>query len=388
MLLHIVQPGFVFVTDVFPGQRFARVFFQGGIIFGDGPDEGALERAARGARLARHGFHERQRARLLQIVFGREDYQGQHGAIGNLVAALREIHALHTSRAGGKSLLHFAADALVDARWRDVGPPIGQHLVQVGRQAEAVLVAIDEQVVARGRERFQHRLDVADVQIGFGDRQADFRHRGFGAQRAAVRFKEDRRGRLAMQPRFLDDVDGFTVEPHGKRVGLAADVGGHRAFQPCFAQLLEERRAEEGIVERRRAQADQRIAVRALEAFLIGARDPQRQQAQNAARLLKARDGLPFALEHRQHQRVKGIGCRERFAGMIDREPGGHLLAVFVDPRRVIAARFQRIAAQQHATVLRHGLRIPLEQAAADDLRSLGFDGHDRRPCPADRASS
>ena len=48
----------------------------------------------------------------------------------------------------------------------DVGAPVGEQLVQVGRQAEAVAPPLGVQVVARLIQRLQHRVDVADVPIG------------------------------------------------------------------------------------------------------------------------------------------------------------------------------------------------------------------------------
>ena len=150
-------------------------------------------------------------------------------------------------------------------------------------------------------------------------------------------------------------------------------------FQPAFAQLLEDRRAEHGIVQRRSADAQQRIFVDVPGARLVGARHPQRQQAQDAARALEARQHLPFALEHRQHRRMERVGRQECLVRRVGREPTGQLQPVLQHPVGVGAAGVAGLPVQDDPAVLRHRGRVPLEQPAADDLGGLGLGRHHDR---------
>lgn len=71
-------------------------------------------------------------------------------------------------------------------------------------------------------------------------------------------------------------------------IAFSHDVGRYRRLKACFAKLLEERGAEQGIIKRRRPQADQRVLVRAAVAVVVGAADPKRENPQDAASLLAA----------------------------------------------------------------------------------------------------
>jgi hypothetical protein len=73
-----------------------------------------------------------------------------------------------------------------------------------------------------------------------------------------------------MQSGLSDLVRCFCIQTQRVRVFLAGDVGGDGWFQPLFAQLLEHRRAEQGIFQRSRSQCNQRVLVSATEPFRVG----------------------------------------------------------------------------------------------------------------------
>ena len=156
-------------------------------------------------------------------------------------------------------------------------------------------------------------------------------------------------------------------------IAFAANVGRHRAFQLGLAQLLKRGGAEHGIIERGGAETDDGILVRAFESFLIRPRHPEREQAQHAARLLKARQRLPFALKHGNDRRVKWIGGGERLARAVHVELAGQLLPMLDHPIGVFHAGFHRLFGQHHFALAGHGAFVPLKQPAADDFGSLGI---------------
>ena len=94
--------------------------------------------------------------------------------------------------------------------------------------------------------------------------------------------------------------------------------------------------SEQRVVERCRAQADERVLVGALEARLIGVRHPERQQAQDAAGLLESRQRLPLPLEHGQQRRVERIGRGERVPRWSTGNQFGIWLAMLQDPVGVL----------------------------------------------------
>ena len=147
----------------------------------------------------------------------------------------------------------------------------------------------------------------------------------------------------------------------GVRVLLAADVRRDRALELCAAELLEDRRSEEWVVERRRSHADERVLVRALEARLIGIRHPEGEQAQYAAGLLESGQRLPLPLEHRQQRRVERIGSGESVLRVVDGEPVRDLGPMGLDPVGVFGGGLLRVVRQAS----------PLEQPPPDDLRRL-----------------
>lgn len=166
----------------------------------------------------------------------------------------------------------------------------------------------------------------------------------------------------------LDGFRSLGVETGGVGSLLAANVGRNRAFKFGFAQLLEHRRAEHGILQGRGAQADERVFVPALEALLIGIGYPEGKHPQHAAGLLKARQLLPFALEDGNGGWVEGIGGGELLASAVQRKPVGQLLAMLHDPVAVFVARFNRLLGKHHLALAVDGTLVPLEQPAADDL--------------------
>ena len=222
-------------------------------------------------------------------------------------------------------------DPFLDGRLADGRPAVGQELVQVGTQAEPISVVDRRQVVAACGEGIEGRLHVADVQVGLGDGQADLGRGRLGLGLTAVGLEQDHRRGLLMKAGLLDRVLGLTVEPEGVGLLLARDVRGDRAFQVVVAQLLEERRPEVGVFQRRGPQPDQRVAVGTLVSPLVGVGHPERQQAEHAARPLEPGQALPLPLEDRQQGRVERVRGQEPVAGRIHVEIADHLL-VLDDP--------------------------------------------------------
>ena len=138
-------------------------------------------------------------------ISGGEDDQRNGGAVGDLVALLREEDALDTA-AGGEDLLDFLADALLSGCGLDGGAAVSKALVEVFLEAEAVAVALDREVVGCLGEGLQGGLDVADVEARLGDGEADFGLGGLALGLAAVGLEEDGGGDFAVEPGVLDGV--------------------------------------------------------------------------------------------------------------------------------------------------------------------------------------
>lgn len=102
--------------------------------------------------------------------------------------------------------------------------------------------------------------------------------------------------------------------------------------------------------------------MRALVALAVRLRDPQREEAQYAARLLEARQPLPLSLEHGEKRRMKRVRCLQCFTCVLDREPARELLLIRLQPRFVLFDGRKSV----------FGKALPLEEAASDDLRGLG----------------
>src|SRR5258708_7907473 len=115
-----------------------------------------------------------------------------------------------------------------------------------------------------------------------------------------------------MESCLPDCLDRFFVEAERMRVLLAADIGRDRALELCAAELLEDRRPEQRVIERSRSHAYERVFMRALEARVIGVRYPEGEQPQDAAGLLESGQRLPLSLEHGQQGWVERIGVGER----------------------------------------------------------------------------
>ncbi len=104
-------------------------------------------------------------------------------------------------------------------------------------------------------------------------------------------------------------------------------------------------------------------------AFLVGLRHPEGQKAQHAPGPLKSRQGLPLALEHREHGRMERVGGLERVSRLVHGEPTRDLLAVLQRPVGVLSRHLHAIVGHPH----------PLEQPAPDDLGGLGLRRHEDR---------
>ena len=110
-----------------------------------------------------------------------------------------------------------------------------------------------------------------------------------------------------MQASLLNCIGSFCIEAHSVRIFFATDIGCYCSFKLRLTKLFEYSSTEQIIVERSRAEADDRVLVRAFEALLKSTRDPKRQEAQNSASLLKARQLLPLPLKDRNNAWMKRI---------------------------------------------------------------------------------
>ena len=250
----------------------------------------------------------------MQRHLGREDHQCNGGAVGDLVAFLREEDALDAA-AGGEDLLDFFADALLNGRGADGSTAVGKALVEVFLEAEPVAIALDREVVGCLGEGLQGGLDVADVEARLGDREADLRLGGLALGLAAVGLEQDGGGDFAVQARGLDCVGCLGVEAGGVGLLLAADVCGDSAFELGLAKLLEHGGAEHGILQGRGAKADQWVFVAAFEALLVRLSHPESEHSQHAAGLLEPGKLLPLALKDGNGGGVEWVGGGELLAG-------------------------------------------------------------------------
>ena len=279
-----------------------------------------------------------------------------------------------------EDLLHLGAHPLLDLGRLDVGAAVGQELVEVGRQAEPVAVALAGQVVA-GRRQGPPAPSSTWPTSSSGSATARRTSGTVASARAwpPLDSKKIGRGHLAVQPGLLHGLLGFLVQADGVRILLAADVRGdgplQRVSPSCSNRAERNSESSSGAVPR--PMSGSRCAP--LKPSLVGTRDPQGQQAQHAARLLEARQGLPLPLEDGQGHRVEGVARLERLAGLVDGEPARHLLAVVDHPLGVGRDRLAGV-------VVRHA--VPLEQPAADDLAGLGLGRHDDRLAQRGRAAS
>ena len=171
---------------------------------------------------------------------------------------------LDPRRAGLEDLLNDLLDPFLDGRLGDGRPAVGQDLVQVRAQAESIAVVDRRQVVAARGESIEGRLHVADVEIRLGDGQADLGRGRLGLGLTTVGLEQDDRRHLLVKSGLLDRILRVAVESERVGLFLAGDVGGDRSFQVIVAELLEQCRAEVGIVDRGGSQPDQRVAVSAL----------------------------------------------------------------------------------------------------------------------------
>ena len=135
-------------------------------------------------------------------------------------------------------------DALVNVAVFHASPAIREAFIQVLLQTETVAVPFRDQVVAGVGQALQGRFDIAKVHRWSRRRQADFRQAGLVPALSTVRFEEDGGGNVLVEGGFLDRLHGLSVQPYRMGIDLAADVGGHRPFQPGFAKLSEHSRPE------------------------------------------------------------------------------------------------------------------------------------------------
>src|SRR6185437_6474303 len=164
-------------------------------------------------------------------------------------------------------------------------------------------------------------FDVTNVQSGFSNRETNFRERRLRLRLATIRFEEDRSRNLLMKTSLANRLDRFFVEAKGVGVLFAAYVCRYCALEFCATQLFEDCRSKHRIIKRSRSHSDERVLVSPFEACLISVCDPECEETQNTAGLLKSRQGLPLALKDRQKRRMKRISGSEGVFRMIHRKP-------------------------------------------------------------------
>src|ERR1700722_1519579 len=115
----------------------------------------------------------------------------------------------------------------------------------------------------------------------------------------------------------------------------------------------------------------------ALESILVGARNPQGEEPEYSAGLLKSRESLPFSFKYRQHAGMKRIGGRKGLARGVERKLLRHLLAMVLYPVPEFVTGADRIPVEQNPAITAHRVLIPLKEAAAYDFGSFRFCRHD-----------
>ena len=85
----------------------------------------------------------------------------------HLVRALREVDPLNTL-AGREDLLDLGAHPVARRVRGNARTPVGEELVEVRLEAEAVAVPLGREKVAGVRQRLEALLDVPDVEVGLG----------------------------------------------------------------------------------------------------------------------------------------------------------------------------------------------------------------------------
>jgi len=100
-------------------------------------------------------------------------------------------------------------------------------------------------------------------------------------------------------------------------------------------------------------------------------RDPQRQQTEHAARLLKARQLLPLTFKDRQHYGMEGIGCLKGRSGMIDGKPGRDLGPILTQPVCIVVTSRYGVTWQQDFSFPADRFGVPFKQASPNDLRGF-----------------
>ena len=225
--------------------------------------------------LSDHSFNEGLRSLLvLNTLFWRQYHEGQKWFVRNLATLLRVEDGLD-SIASRKDLTNLRAYTVSYRSILDVRSAISITLVQVLLETEVIVVALNREIVAGISKGFEDRFYVANVELWLGNRQADLGTSGFCTGHTAVRFKEDGCRHFPVQPGFADRFHRFIVQANGMGVLLTADVGGDGGFKAMLSELFEHRSAKLGVVQGRCADADERVAVAALETFLIGMRYPE-----------------------------------------------------------------------------------------------------------------
>ncbi|GBD00296.1 hypothetical protein HRbin18_00001 [bacterium HR18] len=111
---------------------------------------------------------------------------------------------------------------------------------------------------------------------------------------------------------------GVGVQRLGVRV-LPSNVGLDGRNKPRLAQLPKDRAAKAQVVQRGRAQRDQRFAPRRSKALAVRPGDPLGQHRQCPTRLLVLRQRLPLPLEYRKCGWMEGVAGLESATQIIPR---------------------------------------------------------------------
>ena len=195
--------------------------------------------------------------------------------------------------------------------------------------AEAVRADLADEEPRRF-ERRRRRVDGGRLDVRLAEREPQLGQMGHLVDLSARRLEQDRRADAPV------DVAQRPLRVGVERPGVrhrSRDVGVDGGVEPRLAELPEERRAELGRLERRRAERDQRLPPRLPELLARRPRNPARQHRQRAARLLELAERAPLPLEDRQGRGMERVArleppaqevARLRAAGRrVDRRPLG-----------------------------------------------------------------
>src|SRR5262249_5851117 len=153
--------------------------------------------------------------------------------------------------------------------------PIGEQLVEIRLEPEAVAPFFRVQVIAGLVERLQALLDASEIDAGLANPQTDLRDGGGPFLLPSIRLEEDRCRHLPVEAGLLHSLRGLSIETKRMSFGAAGDIRCDRCLKSLLAKLLEHGCSKHRIVERSGPQGDKRVLLVSLVTLMVRTRDPK-----------------------------------------------------------------------------------------------------------------